>query len=161
MGLRTEFQMRTCGCGRIEYRKTRSVTLPELFVSSFSVRRRQMASAIVKSAFLGSIRTTADSPSFGGQLFDNGRVWAEIDLVYVLFAKGPLGNVPAMQRRDFLQYKRYVDGMELGSTKDGVTYLCSCRLIRERLAAWNHRQCVWFEKQRQGARTRGQAAHRA
>jgi 3-hydroxymyristoyl/3-hydroxydecanoyl-(acyl carrier protein) dehydratase/1-acyl-sn-glycerol-3-phosphate acyltransferase len=62
-------------------------------------------------------------PQFRAQLIAGGRVWAELDLVYVLFAKGPIGNAPAQSRRDFLQYKKYVPGIGLGQRNGGEMYL--------------------------------------
>jgi acyl transferase domain-containing protein/3-hydroxymyristoyl/3-hydroxydecanoyl-(acyl carrier protein) dehydratase/1-acyl-sn-glycerol-3-phosphate acyltransferase len=71
--------------------------------------------------FAGFQGGDARFPQFRGQLIKDGQVWAELDLVYVLFAKGPLGIAPAEQRRDFLQYRKYASDMLLGRIEGGAT----------------------------------------
>ena len=60
-------------------------------------------------------------PQFRAQLIRDGRVWAEMELVYALFNKGPLGSVPGPQRRAFLRDKTFIDGVLLGSGTDERT----------------------------------------
>ncbi|HXJ42830.1 MAG TPA: hypothetical protein VNH18_26345, partial [Bryobacteraceae bacterium] len=67
-------------------------------------------------------------PRFIAQLTDAGGIWAELDLVYVLFPKGPIGRGPAADRRDFLMFRKFVPGMELGSVTSEETVLTSADL---------------------------------
>ncbi len=60
-------------------------------------------------------------PAFRCQLIKGGLVWAEMDLVYVLFPKGPIGMAPPSKRRDFLQHRVHVPGVGLGRFTNGET----------------------------------------
>ena len=51
------------------------------------------------------------------------RVWAEIELVETLFAKGPIGSVEPIARRAFLQEKLYSPGIRLSHVEEGKTTL--------------------------------------
>ncbi len=65
-------------------------------------------------------------PRFKAQLIfpsaESGCVWAEAELVYALYPKGPLGRADAPSRRSFLKDRQYVPDMVLGSRgNDGAT----------------------------------------
>lgn len=60
-------------------------------------------------------------PKVRAQLIREGRAWAEIELVYALFNKGPLGSAPGPQRRAFLRDRIYIDGIQLGSVTKEMT----------------------------------------
>jgi acyl transferase domain-containing protein/3-hydroxymyristoyl/3-hydroxydecanoyl-(acyl carrier protein) dehydratase len=71
--------------------------------------------------FDGFDRDDLRFPKFRAQLIRDGRVWAEMELVYALFNKGPLGMVPGRQRRRFLRDRNYVPGMIVGEHTAGAT----------------------------------------
>jgi acyl transferase domain-containing protein/3-hydroxymyristoyl/3-hydroxydecanoyl-(acyl carrier protein) dehydratase len=71
--------------------------------------------------FTGFYQEEARFPQFLAQLIRDGRVWAEMELVYALFPKGPLGIVSGRARREFLQDRIFVPGMMVGTHHGGVT----------------------------------------
>jgi 3-hydroxymyristoyl/3-hydroxydecanoyl-(acyl carrier protein) dehydratase/1-acyl-sn-glycerol-3-phosphate acyltransferase len=62
-------------------------------------------------------------PQFTVQLVRDGNVWAEMDLVYALFSKGPLGVVSGVKRRRFLEQKICVPGLVLGRQEADATHV--------------------------------------
>ena len=62
-------------------------------------------------------------PSFVVQLIDAGQVWLSLRLTEILMPKGPLGDVPPLDRVAFLRDRRAVPGMALSRREDGVTRL--------------------------------------
>lgn len=62
-------------------------------------------------------------PMLRGQLIRDGMVWAEIELVYALFNKGPLGSAPGPQRRAFLRDRIYIHGILLGTATHEMTHV--------------------------------------
>ena len=64
-----------------------------------------------------------DLPRFHFQLIVGQRVWAEGRLVEACFPKGPLGRVPAAERRAFLRDHRFVPGVRLSRSEAGATRL--------------------------------------
>jgi 3-hydroxymyristoyl/3-hydroxydecanoyl-(acyl carrier protein) dehydratase/1-acyl-sn-glycerol-3-phosphate acyltransferase len=67
-------------------------------------------------------------PQFRIQLRTKGQIWAEMELVYTLFPKGPLGRASGAERRVFLRGHTHVRGLALSEHEDGVTTLRSADL---------------------------------
>ncbi len=74
-------------------------------------------------------------PRFKAQLIfpsaESGRVWAEAELVYALYPKGPLGRADAPSRRSFLKDRQYIPHMLLGSRGDDGAIAVSTADISE------------------------------
>ena len=62
-------------------------------------------------------------PRFRIQAIVAGRVIASLELVEVLFPKGPLGSAPPLERRAFLRDRRPVAGLRLSREENGATRL--------------------------------------
>ncbi len=62
-------------------------------------------------------------PRFHIQAIAEGAVIASLDLVEVLFPKGPIGSAPPRDRRAFLRDRRFVPGLRLSREREGVTEL--------------------------------------
>jgi acyl transferase domain-containing protein/3-hydroxymyristoyl/3-hydroxydecanoyl-(acyl carrier protein) dehydratase/1-acyl-sn-glycerol-3-phosphate acyltransferase len=62
-------------------------------------------------------------PRFDVQLIAGDRVWAQLELVYILFPKGPLGQAPGKARQAFLGDREPVPNMGLARTEGDTTLL--------------------------------------
>ncbi|MGD0124759.1 MAG: beta-ketoacyl synthase N-terminal-like domain-containing protein [Terriglobia bacterium] len=78
--------------------------------------------------FDGFDRDRLRFPKYRAQLIRDGRVWAEMELVYTLFNKGPLGVAPGRLRRRFLRDRDYVPGMIVGESSVGTTRVTAADL---------------------------------
>jgi 3-hydroxymyristoyl/3-hydroxydecanoyl-(acyl carrier protein) dehydratase/1-acyl-sn-glycerol-3-phosphate acyltransferase len=73
--------------------------------------------------FVGFHQEDVRFPRFIAQLTDDDGIWAELEVVYALFPKGPIGSAPPADRRAFLLFKQFVPGMHLGSVVNEETLL--------------------------------------
>jgi len=71
--------------------------------------------------FRGFYQDQERFPQFAVHLIRNGQVWVEMELVYALFDKGPLGAASGVDRRRFLEQKIYVPGLMLGRYTEAAT----------------------------------------
>ncbi len=74
-----------------------------------------------EARFMGFANEDERLPLIHVQLIVGEKVWADVELIYRLFPKGPLGSAPPELRQKFLRERTFVPGLRLGTAKDGAT----------------------------------------
>lgn len=84
-----------------------------------------------EARFLGFHQGNQRFPTILMTVLQDNKTWLRFELVEVLFPKGSLGLVSAEKRRAFLQYKQYVPGVALATTRDDGQTRLSMKTVRD------------------------------